>query len=122
MTDHLVLTTIKAGSWHGKEVFLPRMAITCNKDLPFTLTRRQFPLRLAFAMTMNKSQGQTMGKVAIYLPDPVFSHGQLYVALSIARSSDTVKLFIKNSIRQGYDPRDGKTRTVNVVFKSIFQN
>jgi len=41
--------------------------------------RVQFPVRLAFAMTINKSQGATLEFVVIYLNDPVFSHGQLNV-------------------------------------------
>ena len=41
-------------------------------DLPVTLKRLQFPVLLAFAMTINKSQGQTFDRVGIYLPEPVF--------------------------------------------------
>ncbi|RCV30685.1 hypothetical protein SETIT_6G115000v2 [Setaria italica] len=37
--------------------------------------RKQFPIRLSFAMTVNKSQGQTIPNVGVYLPAPVFSHG-----------------------------------------------
>jgi ATP-dependent exoDNAse (exonuclease V) alpha subunit len=47
-----------------------------DSDLPFKLKRLQFPVLLAFAMTIDKSQGQTLKKVGIYLPKPVFSHGQ----------------------------------------------
>ena len=47
-------------------------------------------------MTINKSQGQTLQKVVIYFKkNPCFSHGQLYVALSRARTKSNVKVFTK---------------------------
>jgi len=51
-------------------------------DLPFTFKRIQFPVRLAFAMTINKAQGQSLHVVGLNLVNPCFSHGHLYVACS----------------------------------------
>ena len=66
-----------------KTVFIPRMSIQpSDGDLHIPLSRCQFPVRLAFAMTINKSQGQSVQNVGLNLRTSVFSHGQLYVALS----------------------------------------
>jgi len=62
-------------------------------DWPFVLHRRQFPVRMAFAMTINKSQGQTLNNVGVYLPFPVFYHGQLYVAISWVTNNANIKIF-----------------------------
>ena len=122
ITDNLVYARIKSGPFQGKDVFIPRMVLRGSEDLPFTIARRQFPIRLAFAMTINKSQGQTMDKIGLYLPQPVFAHGQLYVALSRARSMDSIKVLVCNTNKQGMNTSDGKTYTVNVVYKSVFQD
>ena len=59
--------------------FLSQEEYDILENLPFILYRRQFPIVLAFAITINKSQGQSLEKVGIYFERPLFSHGQLFV-------------------------------------------
>jgi len=65
-----------------------------SDGLPFTLSHLQFPVWHAFSMTTNKSQGQSVWFVGIDLNSPVFTHGQLCVALSRATSCSQVKVLL----------------------------
>ena len=84
---HILEVMITSGSHAGEISLIPRITLLTNnsKDSHYNLRRRQFPVRLSFAMTINKSQGQTINRVSIVLLTPVFTHGQLYVA-SISNS------------------------------------
>lgn len=73
-------------------------------------------------MTINKSQGQTFEYVGIQLDEPVFSHGQLYVALSRCRNPDKVKILMKNTSQQGNLLNDHRFFTKNIVYTEVFAN
>ena len=96
----------------GKHVFIPRITLTpSNETLPIPLRRRQFPVRLAFAMTINKSQGQSVKNVGLDLRTEVFSHGQLYVALSRCTSANRIRVLLPaNCVNR---------RTQNIVYKEV---
>ncbi|XP_071902732.1 uncharacterized protein [Coffea arabica] len=83
---------------------------------PFPIKRRQFPVKVAFGVTINKSQGQTLSNVGVYLPEPVFSHGQLYIALSRATSPSRLKILIVNR------DNDPWNYTKNIVYREVFEN
>ncbi|XP_021991846.1 ATP-dependent DNA helicase PIF1-like [Helianthus annuus] len=111
---------IAVGQHAGKRVFLPRIPLTLSEDdmFPFKLKRKQFPIRLSFSMTINKAQGQTIPNVGIYLPDSVFSHGQLYVALSrgISRQSTKVLVHLAKEFKQS------GVYTSNVVYQEVLRD
>jgi hypothetical protein len=77
LMQHIIDAKIATGPDKGKRVFISRLNIIPfdTERMPFILRRRQFPLRPAFAMTINKAQGQTLQTVGVYLPKPVFCHG-----------------------------------------------
>ncbi|VDP46694.1 unnamed protein product [Heligmosomoides polygyrus] len=61
------------GSRKGSQVLIPRIDCYFSQNLPFRLMRRQFPIRLSFAMTINRSQGQSLSKIGVALYDPIFA-------------------------------------------------
>jgi ATP-dependent DNA helicase PIF1 len=69
MGDHIIEAKVISGSHIGHKVFVPRMILSpSDTNFPFKLQRTQFPLVVCFAMTINKSQGQSLSNVGIYLP------------------------------------------------------
>jgi len=72
-------------------------------------------VKLSFVITINRSQGQTIPNVGIYLPWHVFNHVQLYVALSRGISQTAAKILIKEGHLEGED----ENFTKNVVYKDI---
>ncbi len=98
LMQHVIEAEVATGPTKGQRVFIPRLSITPSdtKRMPFTLRRRQFLVVPAFAMTINKAQGQTLKMVSIFLPKPVFTHGQLYVAMSRIGCPKGVKLLVTN--------------------------
>uniref|UniRef100_A0A7E4URS8 ATP-dependent DNA helicase n=1 Tax=Panagrellus redivivus TaxID=6233 RepID=A0A7E4URS8_PANRE len=111
MSKYHIGCIIATGASKGEYVILPRVTFLPNENdkSPVKLKRRQFPVRLAFAMTINKSQGQTFERVGLDLTTGIFSHGQLYVALSRCRSRENVK--IKLAPKQ--------TKTLNMVYEEV---
>ena len=71
-------------------------------------------------MTINKSQGQTLERVDLYLHDRVFIHGQLYVALSRVTSYNGKKILINKQNTEEYD--NCIQHTKNIVYQEIFND
>ena len=92
---------------------IPRFTLsTLPSELPFILTRKQFPIKVCFAMTINKSQGQPLKTVGVDLRSSVFCHGQVYVALSRVTSASGLNVLLANNAHH----------TMNVVYPEILFN
>ena len=105
-------------------IFLPRFYMQeRNSKLPFKIRRVQFPIRLSYAMTINKSQGQTFDHVGIHLIEPVITHGQFYVEVSRLKKFDNVKFRISlveySHARQILSNGICGTFTKNIVYRSF---
>ena len=117
INDRLIKATIANGAHKGRKVLIPKIMMypTESKAFGFEWSRLQFPVRLGFAMTIHKSQGQSLKKVAVWLQESCFGHGQLYVAASRVGNPDDIKFYIKTIEGQP----DFATR--NIVYKELLQ-
>jgi len=73
-------------------------------------------------MTINKAQGQTIPNIGVYLPESVFSYGQLYVALSRATTRSNIKILTIPPIDKKNTKRETKINgkyTRNIVYKEV---
>nr|XP_043611842.1 uncharacterized protein LOC122583511 [Erigeron canadensis] len=110
---HVIEAEVISGNNIGYKTYIPKMKlIPSDQRIPFRFHRRQFPLVVSFAMTINKSQGKSLTTVGLYL-QPVFTHGQLYVAIFRFKSKKSLKVLICDN--------DGKPKntTTIVVYKEV---
>ncbi|CAK1603523.1 unnamed protein product [Parnassius mnemosyne] len=105
---NIIGATILTGVGKGENVIIPRIPIIPT-DLPFQFKRLQFPIKLSFAMTINKAQGQTLQVAGVNLEKPCFSHGQLYVACSRVSNIQNLHILSPNG------------KTYNIVYSSVLK-
>ena len=117
LTNKIIEGQIINSSNINEKVYIPRIEMTVHESKwPFTLKRRQFPIKICYAMTINKSQGQSLNKIGLYLDSEIFTHGQLYVALSRATTPKGLHILIHDSINK-------YTNYVkNIVYKEILHS
>ena len=110
---HLLVATSIVGVNAGRTLLIPRITLSPSDIFPFTLRRRQFPVRPCFAMTVNKSQGLSLYRVGICCSRNFFSHGQFYVAASRVGRSSRLRILAQ-------DKQTKKRRFLsNVVYEEV---
>jgi ATP-dependent DNA helicase PIF1 len=107
-----IYARILGGLFNGQDRLIPRIKLNSSDDeLPYILSRVQFLVRLCFAITINKSQGQSFTTVGVDLRIPVFTYGQFYVAMS--RATDVNRLTV---LLPG-DERSDRVR--NIIYPEV---
>ena len=110
LRQNVIEAVILNGPFEMETVFIPKVAFISDK-LSFEFRRLQFPVRLSFAMTINKSQGQTLKLAGLDLTLPCFSHGQLYVGCSRVGSPQNLYILAPNG------------KTINIVYpEALYDN
>ena len=122
MHDNSIMLRAITGSTTGRLFNLPRIVNrpnTSDTHWTFVLRRVQFPIVPAFCISINKSQGQTVKRVGVYLPTPVFTHGQCYVASSRTGDPADLKYWVPDEPQYRYP--DGSRAYVikNIVWPEI---
>jgi PIF1-like helicase/Helitron helicase-like domain at N-terminus len=112
MSNRVLEVRLLTGSHAGTTTFIPRLSITpSSTQVPFEFCQRQFPVRVCFAMSINKSQGQSVKHVGLDVRNAVFTHGQLYVAVSRVTSVFNLKVI--------WDSNVALPITKNIVYPEV---
>ena len=94
--------------------------LTKNNELPFIMKRDQFPVKLAYVMTFQRAQGQSLDKCGILLNRSVWTHGQLCVAMSRCGAMSRVKIYANQAEFQELNLPPNNHYTCNVVYTEVF--
>jgi ATP-dependent DNA helicase PIF1 len=121
LNAHSILGKIIGGSHGGEQVCLPRIDLSSKEGKLNTLRRRQYPTKPAFALSINKAQGQTLQHVGVFLPTPVFAHGQLDTAVTRVGDPEGLTIMVAHPPLEGA-PDDGATYTRNIVYTEALPN
>lgn len=113
----------------GSTVPIFRTSINTDEfSLSGTLKRHQFPLKVCYAITINKSQGQTLKRVRVYLLSAPFVHGYFYVAISRVGSREGLKIVViegptqgRRIRRSGLSLRNTDIYTQNPVYHEVLR-
>ena len=115
-TNVLKLETLEQNPLERKIILLPKMTISpTTTNIPFKFKRRQFPLNVSYCLSIHKSQGQTFEKVGVDLSDDLFTHGQLYVAVSRCRRKTGLKIKLKENA----NTQKNNNKIYNIVYESV---
>lgn len=116
---HVISAKITTGDFKNTHVFILRIPLLSPGDDKFVIPfkRIQFPVRLCFAMSINKAQGQTLDFSGLYVCKPVFSHSQLYVALSREKNANSFKVLIRPPRSTEHNDHS----TINIVYDEIIK-
>ena len=107
-----LLRSISSSTAADQSFYLPRISFDFHpRYTNWTVQRRQFPLRLAYATTFNSCQGLTLDEVVLDLTNPVFAHGQLYTSLSRVRRGSDIRVLLA--------PGNEQRQTLNVVHHQL---
>jgi ATP-dependent DNA helicase PIF1 len=107
LRSNIIEAVILTGPAKGEIAFIPRIPMIPS-DLPFSFKRLQFPVKVSFAITINKAQSQPFKYVGVDLRTECFSYGQLYVAFS--RTGDPNHLMISIST---------ENTTKNIIYSEV---
>ena len=109
LMTNIIEATILIGPFKGENVLKSRIPMIPT-DMSFQFKRLQFPIRLEFAITINKAQGQSLELCGLYLHMDCFSYGQLYVACSKVGNPDNLFIYTETGT------------TKNIVYPQVLEN
>ena len=90
-----------------------------GKTFPFGMCRLQFPLKVAFVLTINRAQGQSASKCGILLPKNVWTHGQIDVAFSRCGNPDNIHVWAEQGLFKDYDLIEDACYVKNIVYQEV---
>ena len=109
LMTNIIEAKILTGPFESEDVLKPIIPMI-PIDISFQFKRLQFPIRLAFVITINKAQGESLELCGLYLRTDCFSHEQLYVACSRVGNPENLFIYTENGT------------TKNIVYPQVLEN